>query len=43
MSGLVPLGDPDAIACEGDACVIPETTLAGTVTPEAKREEPAAR
>jgi hypothetical protein len=23
MSGLIPLGDPDAIACEGDACLIP--------------------
>ena len=21
---LIPLGDPDAVACEGDACVIPD-------------------
>ncbi len=23
MSGLVPLGDPDAVVCDGDACIIP--------------------
>ena len=23
MSGLIPLGDPSAIACEGDACILP--------------------
>ncbi len=23
MSGLIPLGDPNAIACEGDSCLIP--------------------
>jgi hypothetical protein len=23
MSGLIPLGEPNAIACEGDSCLIP--------------------
>lgn|GEM_PF-2607945 len=23
MSGLIPLGDPDAVACEGDVCDVP--------------------
>ena len=23
MSGLIPLGDPDAVVCEGDVCEIP--------------------
>jgi len=23
MSGLIPLGDPDAIVCQGDLCDIP--------------------
>ncbi|TQL47858.1 hypothetical protein FB562_0929 [Homoserinimonas aerilata] len=23
MAGLIPLGAPDAIACEGDACLVP--------------------
>ena len=27
---LIPLGDPSAIACEGDACLIPGSTSGST-------------
>lgn len=23
MSGLIPLGDPNAVVCEGDVCAVP--------------------
>lgn len=28
MSGLIPLGDPDAVVCEGDVCEIPGVVTA---------------
>lgn len=27
MSGLIPLGDPEAVACEGDVCEVPGLSL----------------
>jgi len=27
MSGLIPLGDPAAVACEGDVCEVPTLSL----------------
>jgi hypothetical protein len=36
MSGLIPLGDPDAIACEGDACLIPAPAPVSASAPAAE-------
>jgi hypothetical protein len=40
MSGLKPLGDPDALVCDGDVCALPTTAEAsaqerpGGLTPD---------
>lgn len=39
MSGLIPLGDPNAVACEGDVCAVPGVDAAspGVSVPEQAR------
>ncbi len=39
MSGLIPLGDPNATACEGDVCAVPglDAASADVSVPEQAR------
>ncbi|WP_279588098.1 hypothetical protein [Salinibacterium sp. ZJ454] len=40
MSGLIQLGDPNAIACVGDSCAIPAPSDAAPASPDAAPAAP---